>query len=149
MKVSFREDSDCDEPELLITARRRTPELDALMERADGLDLRPIPGVQDGRTVLLERGDVLRFFTEGKGVSAQTESGTFSVKKRLYELEESLDGHTFVRISNSEIINLKKVTSLDLSLAGTIRVTLAGTATAYVSRRYVKKLKQAVGIERR
>ena len=51
-----------------------------------------------------------------------------------------------MRISNSEIVNLKKVTSLDLSLTGTIRMTLNGSVTAYVSRRYVKKIKQAIGL---
>jgi len=43
-------------------------------------------------------------------------------------------------------VNLKKVTALDLSLAGTIRMTLGGTVTTYVSRRYVKKIKQAIGL---
>ena len=70
------------------------------------------------------------------------------VKQRLYELEEQLAGTRFVRVSHSEIINLDKVTALDLSLSGTIRVTLAGGVTAYASRRYVKKLKQAAGIVR-
>ena len=33
------------------------------------------------------------------------------------KVEVKLDRHTFVRISNSEIINLKKVTALDLTLS--------------------------------
>ena len=42
------------------------------------------------------------------------------------KVEGKLDRHTFVRISNSEIINLKKVTALDLTLSGTIKMTLQG-----------------------
>ena len=45
-------------------------------------------------------------------------------------------------------MNLKKVTALDLSLAGTIRMTLAGGGVCYVSRRYVKKIKEALGLGR-
>ena len=52
----------------------------------------------------------------------------------------------FVRISHSEIISLRKITALDLSLTGTIRVTLEGGAVSYVSRRYVRKIKEALGL---
>ena len=49
-------------------------------------------------------------------------------------------------MSHSEIVNWKRVTALDLSLSGTIRVTLTGGVTTYVSRRYVKKIKEVLGI---
>ena len=60
---------------------------------------------------------------------------------RLYELEERLDNR-FVRISNSEIVNLKKVKSLDLSFVGTICMELSNGEVSYVSRRYVSKMKK-------
>ena len=62
------------------------------------------------------------------------------------ELEERLAKDRFVRISNSEIINLKQVKGFDLSFAGTICVTLSGGTVTYVSRRYVAKIKQVLGI---
>ena len=68
------------------------------------------------------------------------------MRPRLYELEERLNKRLFVRISNSEIINLKKVIRLDLSMSGTICVELSNQTTAYVARRYVTKIKQALGI---
>ena len=52
----------------------------------------------------------------------------------------------FVRISNSEIINLKKVRHFDLQLAGTICVSLLDGSTSYVSRRYVAKIKEILGL---
>ena len=57
-----------------------------------------------------------------------------------------MSGRRFVRISHSEIVNLRKVTALDLSLTGTIRMTLTGGVTVYVSRRYVKKMKEVLGL---
>ena len=44
------------------------------------------------------------------------------------------------------MVNLNKVTALDLSLTGTIRLTLEGDVAVYVSRRYVKKIKQVLGL---
>ncbi len=61
-------------------------------------------------------------------------------------MEERLDRKAFVRVSHSEIVNWKRVTALDLSLSGTIRVTLEGDVVTYVSRRYVKKIKEVLGI---
>ena len=73
----------------------------------------------------------------------------YLLRERLYELEEQLDRGKFVRISNGEIINLDKVTAVDLSLTGTIRMPLGEAGYAYVSRRYVKKIKEALRLERR
>ena len=38
---------------------------------------------------------------------------------------------------------------MDLSLTGTIRMTLGEAGYAYVSRRYVKKIKEVLQLERR
>ena len=97
---------------------------------------------------LVEQREFLRFYADGKGVSAQTGRETYTVRLRLYELEERLDKRRFVRISNSEIVNLDRVTALDLSLAGTIRMTLDRTVSTYVSRRYVKRIKEALGLRK-
>ena len=105
--------------------------------------------LRQGNTVVrCSPSEILHFFAENKGVSARHADGrVFSVDYRLYELEEMLDPHVFVRISHSEIVNLRQVTALDLSLSGTIKMTLAnGTAVCYASRRYVPKIKQALGL---
>ena len=77
---------------------------------------------------------------------AVTGDGEYLLRLRLYELEERLDKSSFVRISNSEIINLKKVRNFDLSFSGTICVSLSDGTVTYVSRRFVAKIKQVLGI---
>lgn len=57
-----------------------------------------------------------------------------------------MDNSKFVRISNSEIVNLKKVKSLDLSFVGTICMELSNGTVSYVSRRYVSKIKKVLGL---
>ena len=71
---------------------------------------------------------------------------TVTVRERLYELERQLTGHPFARVSHSEIVNLKRVTALDLRLTDTIRMSLTGGVTVYVSRRYVKRIKEVLGL---
>ena len=60
--------------------------------------------------------------------------------------ENRLNKEHFIRISNSELINLKKVRNFDLSFVGTICVSLSDDTVSYVSRRYVAKIKQVLGI---
>lgn len=149
MKVEWNLQPNLDEPTVVIHAREKTAALLELEQQLLGLHLSPIPAEDGTRTLLLQPADILRFYTDGKGVLAQTEAQTCTVHLRLYELEERLDRHTFVRISNSEIINLKQITALDLKLSGTIRITLKGGVVTYASRRSVKKIKEALGLGRR
>ena len=95
---------------------------------------------------ILNQQEIIRIYTQSGKVLAATVSGEYTLRFRLYELEARLDPKNFVRISNSEIINLKKVKGFDLSLAGNIRVTLTDGVVTYVSRRYISKIKKLLGI---
>jgi len=79
-------------------------------------------------------------------VTAVTDNGEYNLKNRLYEMEEKLNKSYFIRISNSEIINLKKVKNFDLNFTGTICVKLSNGTVTYVSRRYVSKIKEILGV---
>ena len=95
---------------------------------------------------VLEPGDILRIYAQAGKVLAETGRGIYQLRLRLYEAEQRLDSRSFARISNSEILNLKKVKGFDLSFTGTIRVLLCNGDSAYVSRRYVGKIKKILGI---
>ena len=146
MDIEFKLDSTQLEPKITVTASELTQEVKELLLRLEHGRPTAISAVKDGQIFLLSPERILRFFADGKNVSLQTEDGVFSVRQRLYELEYLLDRHTFVRISHSEIVNLSHVTALDLNLSGTIRMTLTGGVTCFVSRRCLKKIKQALNL---
>ena len=146
MKLEVHIDPALAEARVEVYAPARTPEVDALLDRLTAAEA-PLLGFRDdGSAVPLEPEDVLRFYGEDKDVRVQTEKAVYTVRERLYELARRLAGRSFARVSHSEIVNLKRVTALDLSLTGTIRMTLTGGVTAYVSRRYVKKIKEVLGL---
>ena len=144
MEVRICIDPDCGAVSATITAPALTDEVKALAARLRGGGV--LTGWQGERAFPIREEELLRCYARDKGVLAQTERGEYALRERLYELEGKLDRHTFVRISHSEIVNLRKVTALDLSLTGTSRMTLAGGTVCYVSRRYVKKIKEALGL---
>ena len=147
MKVEVQIDPGLDEPVIVLRAPGPAEEAEALAEKLRAMDLpRPFTVYQEREPVRVGRSAVLRVFSEDKGVFCQTDQGVYTVRQRLYELEEELQGTRFVRVSNSEIVNLDRVTALDLTLSGTIKMTLAGGTVCWVSRRYVKKIKQALDL---
>lgn len=141
--VKVELDPSLTEIEVSVRAPGPSAELTALLARLDPPRLTVFRGTE---AVLLDPAEILRFYGEEKEVRAQTAEEIFTVRLRLYELEERLDRRAFVRVSHSEIVNWKRVRALDLGLAGTIRVTLDGGLTTYVSRRYVKKIKEVLGL---
>ena len=95
---------------------------------------------------VLEPDDLFRIYAANGKVFAVTDKGEYLLRLRLYEAAERLNPSLFVRISNSEIIHIKKVKNFDLSFSGTIYVELTNGTTTYVSRRYVSKIKKILGM---
>ena len=142
MLVEIKIDKDCTEPKITITADRMTDELRALAERLSEKEERILTGWRQNELVLIDPYELIRVYSGAGRVFAVTENGEFTLKYRLYELAERLDERMFVRISNSEIINLKKAVSFDLSISGTIAVKLSNGDRSYVSRRYLGRIRQ-------
>ena len=146
MQIEIKIDAACKEPKIIVMTDKMTDEVDALIKRlADG-PAQVLAGFRDGAVRVLEPADLYRVFAAAGKVYAETAHGTYTLRLRLYEAEQRLDSRSFVRISNADIINLKKVRSFDLSFAGTICITLSNGTVTYVSRRSVAKIKQLLGI---
>ncbi len=146
MQVEVLIDPNCTEPKITIHTAEMTEDLAELVRGLTAPSAAPLVGTRDGKAVLLSPEDIIRIFGADGKVIATTERGEYTLRLRLYELEERLERRHFVRISNGEIINLRKVLAFDLSLTGTICVSLQGGVISYVSRRYVKGIRQTLGL---
>ena len=146
MQVEIKIDPSQPEPKVVITAASMTEEVNRIVRRLSDEIPQAISGTRDGKLEVLEPEDLIRIYAASGKVFAVTGKGEYTLRLQLYELEERLSPHQFVRISNSEIIHLKKVVNFDLSFAGTIYVKLSNGTVTYVSRRYVSKIKKILGI---
>lgn len=146
MQVEIKIDSTCSEPRCILVTAEMNQEIQDLLKRLTQEPPHVITGIRNERLEVLEPGDLVRIYASDGKVFAVTARGEYVLRQRLYEIEQRLDGNQFVRISNSEIINLKKVSHFDLSFTGTICVKLIGGDTTYVSRRYVGKIKSILGV---
>ena len=148
MRVRARIDKSFDTLEIQVCNNELNQQVRQLVEDISAFVNEDIAGTDfRGEKIMLSMRDILRFYTENQKVMAQDAKGIYSIQEKLYELEERLDEGQFFRISKSEIVNLKKIRRLDMSITGTIKVILSDGTETYTSRRNVTKLKQCLGIK--
>lgn len=146
MKVKVEIDSSRKEPEVIILTDRMSEEVKMILSRLQSEETGMLAGFRDGTVTVMDPQDILRIYASNGKVYAVTQAGEYVLHLRLYELEEKLRSERFVRISVSELVNLKKVKHFDLSFTGTICVILTDGTKTFVSRRYVAKIKSILGI---
>ncbi len=146
MQVEIRIDGNCKEPKVIILTDQMTEEINEIVRKLSDAETQMIAGFQDDTVTVLDQDSILRIYASNGKVFAVTDQGEYILRLRLYEAEERLRRDRFVRISNSEIINLKKVKHFDLSFSGTICVSLSDNTVTYVSRRYVSRIKEILGL---
>lgn len=146
MQVEIQLDAACTEPQVIIRTAQMDDAVQALAKRISDTPPQLLTGSRDGTIEILNPSELIRIFADGGKTVAVTENGTYDLRLRLYEAEERLPHSSFVRISKSEIVNLHKVKSFDLSFSGTICIRFLNDTVTYVSRRYVREIKQILGV---
>lgn len=150
MQLEVKIDSAYSEPKVILLTASMTEEVNTIINQLT-MQMQPnriISGCKVGDNVLevMEQTDLIRIYANAGKVFAVTQKGEYVLRHRLYEVEALLPSYPFVRISNSEIVNLKYVDHFDLRFTGTICVKFTNGYVTYVSRRYVSKLKKLLGI---
>ena len=138
----------CDKPYCVIHAEAETDGIKAIAEKIVRMDetgrSAMLTGWGGDYCIQLKQNEVFRIYSMDKKVYVETEKENLLLKLRLYEFEELAQncGWTdFIRISNTDIVNFSKVTKLDMSLTGIVRVNFTNGKDAIVSRRYMNKIK--------
>ena len=111
MQVEVKIDENCKDPKIIIVADKMTDEIGALVQSLSTSYPNVIAGFSGDEVRLLEESEIVRIYAANQKVYAQTANSEYILRPRLYELEERLTKRLFVRISNSEIVNLKKYCS--------------------------------------
>ena len=113
MQIEIKLDESCKEPKIIIHTDKMTEEVSQIVKLLSEEKPEVFAAIhENGEIILLEQTEIIRIYAENDRVYAKTKDGSYRLKARLYELEERLNKKMFIRISNSEIINLKEVKKL-------------------------------------
>lgn len=144
MKIKYIIGEKYPKPEVHLCVKEKNREAEGIYEAIEKLFELRIVGYRGQESELLSTAQIVRIYSENKKVFARTANQCYEVKDRLYVLEEQLREQNFVRISNSELVNVQQIEKFDMSYAGTIQVRMKNGDVTYVSRRFVRKIKEVL-----
>lgn len=102
-------------------------------------------GIVEDKASIIDIGEIIRVYIEDRKTFVVTVKDTYVVKKKLYEVENMVT-RNFIKISQSEIANIRFIKNLDFSNTGTIVIKYKNSDISYVSRRMIKEFKLKLGI---
>ncbi|MGL4392446.1 MAG: LytTR family DNA-binding domain-containing protein [Fusobacteriaceae bacterium] len=147
MEVEIKIDPKVTATKISVITNEVTPEITKIIEMLKQKPYKIASYDSENEIILLEPDEIYKFYAEDQNVFALLREKIVKVKHRLYELEILFSGTSFVRVSNSEIVNFDKAKSLDMSMTGTIGIHLDNGKKSYVSRRFMKKIKEHLKIK--
>ncbi len=147
IKVSFIQDDRAEEIEVIVKAKEQTEEVDRLIRSLRG-EVGALRGDPISEEEEIDVGEIVIISKSGRYLSVKTISGEYVLKEPLYKIEERLDKTQFVRISQSEIVNLKFVEGWSFDGGGIIKIELTNGISSYTSRRYAVEIRKLFGKRR-
>lgn len=133
------------DPYITIRAKEKNRQVENIIDAIENASEHDFPAITvslDEKLELISQRDIVRIYTSGRKILLQTADQIYTVQKTLISLEEVLNTERFVRISQSEIINLYKVKCFEFNTAGTIGIEFENGVRSWVSRSRVKAVKQ-------
>jgi two-component system LytT family response regulator len=107
--------------------------------------VRRLPIKKNGRVLLVDVEDVMRFEATGNYIEVHTRERMHLLRETLTGLEARLEPDAFVRVSRSCIVNVRHIRELHPHFSGDFVVVLADDSEVQGSRRYRSSLEALFG----
>ena len=144
MKLELNIDEKVKETLVVVSANKIDKEVQNLINYIE-YSSEYLIGIVEDKASIIDIGEIIRVYIEDRKTFVVTLKDTYIVKKKLYEVENIVT-RNFVKISQSEIANIKFIKNLDFSNTGTIVIKYKNSDISYVSRRMIKEFKLKLGI---
>ena len=143
--IEIEIDAERIDPLVKILTREKNRQVENIIDAIENVTENDFPRIpatgEDGLEFVSQR-EIVRVYTEGRKILIQTEEAVFVCRKTITALEEELNPSRFIRISQSEIVNVYKVKRFDINMAGTIGVEFENGVKSWASRSCVKGIKK-------
>lgn len=158
MKLSIETDEALRDDEICLHVKKVTEKVTRIVDRLNREEqqafMTPVLTGKKGETVtFLKTENVIRIYSLDKKVYAvaagDDSDGDYELNLRLYQIEGLMaedEFKSFIRISNTDIVNFAYLKNMDMSLNGNIIMNLTNGERVFVSRRYMKDIKAKLNI---
>lgn len=144
MKLELNIDEKIKETLVVVSANKINKEVQNLINYIE-YSSEYLIGIVENKASIIDIDEIIRVYIEDRKTFVVTLKDTYVVKKKLYEVENMVT-RNFIKISQSEIANIKFIKNLDFSNTGTIVIKYKNSDISYVSRRMIKEFKLKLGI---
>lgn len=144
MKIHIDLDDGYEDTTITIQAKEWTPQLDELITMIKKQQPQRLFGWKEDQTIVLDPAKIDFIYAEKRKVYAALANDRVEMKAKLYEVEELLLAHHFMRFSKSVIGNLQQIARFELSFNGNLCVYFQSGNKEYITRKYVKDIKEAL-----
>ena len=144
MKLELNIDEKIKETLVVVSANKIDKEVQNLINYIE-YSSEYLIGIVEDKASIININEIIRVYIEDRKTFVVTLKDTYVVKKKLYEVENMVT-RNFIKISQSEIANIKFIKNLDFSNTGTIVIKYKNSDISYVSRRMIKEFKLKLGI---
>lgn len=146
LKVTVEENQAIEEIEVIIKCKNQGDDVLFLLEKIRTFDQKVIANrnnetyfIKPSMIMYIQVIDKSTFLADGKYV--------YETTMKLYELENLLEIHDFMRVNKSCIINLNQVQSMSPDLYGRIIMKMNNGEKIIVSRQYSMNIKKKLGVK--
>lgn len=141
MKINIEIDDQYDETSITIQTNEWTEELEEIVKILRRKNRKRIFGMEDEQTILLDPKKIDFVYAERRKVFACMGKRQVEIRMKLYEVEELLAPHHFMRFSKSVIGNLSRIEQFELAFNGNLCVFFQSGNKEYITRKYVTAVK--------
>ena len=146
MKVDLFFSRDISEPHAEIHTNELTDNIQQAITLLEDDSKMDMLAVKKGKDIsFLDFDEIFMIRVEDKQVNVYTQEDKYLIKKALYQVEESLNP-SFVRISKTTIVNIKKIDRVAPSLKGMMFIMLKNGLKDNISRKYLPEFKKALDL---
>ena len=146
MKVDLFFSRDISEPHAEIHTNELTDNIQQAITLLEDDSKMDMLAVKKGKDIsFLNFDEIFMIRVEDKQVNVYTQDDKYLIKKALYQVEESLNP-SFVRISKTTIVNIKKIDRVAPSLKGMMFIMLKNGLKDNISRKYLPEFKKALDL---
>ena len=144
-KITIEQIDPDKEEEIVIRCHALSDEVTAIinkLRKSESILL----GSKDGETFRIAVKDVYYIESVDNKTFICVQKDVFESKQKLYELEELTLGTKLFRCSKSMILNIGMIRSVSASMNGRFEAKLLNGESVVISRQYVPKLKEKLGM---
>ena len=146
MKINLRYDDKLGADEIVLLVSPDNENAQGLIQALNVKDADCVAGKIGEKIYLVDLKDVELFYSYDGSVMFSANGSEYKANEKLFELEQKYGNKSFMRISKSAIVNIKKVEYLAPAFNKKLIFKLEDGKEEYSSRTYYTKIKEKLGV---